>query len=81
MHTNSPIHIYISIINNRLVFEIKDRYKLGLQTHENMKLFAARRRIIDKTKNDENKPNIKVVEILLASSNVVDNQYQQKCRY
>ena len=81
MHTNSPIRIYINIINNRLVFEIKDRYKLELQTHENMKLFGSTKRIIDKTKNDENKPNLKVVEILLASSNVVDNQYQQKCRY
>ena len=46
-----------------------------------MKLFGSTKRIIDKTKNDENKPNLKVVEILLASSNVVDNQYQQKCRY
>ena len=34
------IHVYINIINNRLVFKIKDGYKLELQTLETMKLFG-----------------------------------------
>ena len=38
--TNPPIHIYIRI-NNRLVFKIKDGYKLELQTPETMKLFGS----------------------------------------
>ena len=29
---NPPIHVYISRINSRLVFKIKDEYKLDLQT-------------------------------------------------
>ena len=29
-----PIHVYIHRINNRLVFKIKDGYKLDLQTPE-----------------------------------------------
>ena len=32
-----PIHFYINRINNRLVFKIKDRYRLELQTPETMK--------------------------------------------
>ena len=38
--TVPPIYVYINKINNRLVFEIKDRYKLELQTPETMKLFG-----------------------------------------
>ena len=30
--TIPPIHVYINRINNRLVFKIKDGYKLELQT-------------------------------------------------
>ena len=33
--------IYIKRINNRLVFKIKDGYKLQLQTPEAMKLFGS----------------------------------------
>ena len=37
--TNNPlIHIYIDRINERLVFEIKDKYMLELQTFETIKL-------------------------------------------
>ena len=39
--TTSPIHIYINMINNRLVFKIKDGYKLELQTTESSKLFGS----------------------------------------
>ena len=46
-----PIHVYINRINNRLVFKIKDAYKLELQTPETMKLFGSTKKIIDKTKN------------------------------
>ena len=36
-----PIHFYINRINDRLMFEIKDDYKLELQTPETMKLFGS----------------------------------------
>ena len=36
-----PIHFYINGINDRLMFEIKDDYKLELQTPETMKLFGS----------------------------------------
>ena len=36
-----PIHVYINKINDRLVFKIKDGYKLELQTPETMKLLGS----------------------------------------
>ena len=38
---NPPIDIYISRINSRLVFKIKDGYKLELQMPETIKLFGS----------------------------------------
>ena len=35
------------------MFEIKDKYKLELQTPETMKLFGTTKKIIDKTKKGE----------------------------
>ena len=43
--TIPPIHVYINRINNRLVFKIKDGYKLELQTPEKVKLFGSRKEI------------------------------------
>ena len=42
------MHVYINIINNRLVFKIKDGYKLELQTPETMKLFGSTKKLIGK---------------------------------
>ena len=39
--TIPPIHVQINIINNRLVFKIKDGYELESQTPETMKLFGS----------------------------------------
>ena len=39
--TNCFIYVYINRINNILVFQIKDGYKLELQTPETMKLFGS----------------------------------------
>ena len=47
--TEIPLmHVYINIINNRLVFKIKDGYKLELQTPETMKLFGSTKKLIGK---------------------------------
>ena len=37
LFTNPPIHVYINRIINRLVFEIKNGYKMELQTPETVK--------------------------------------------
>ena len=67
LRTISPIHVYISRINNRLVFKIKDRYKLQLQTPETMKLFSSTR-------------SLEVVGVVSVHFNLVNDQYQQKSK-
>ena len=47
----APLHFYINRINKRLVFKIKDGYKLELQTPETVKLFGSTKKIINETKN------------------------------
>ena len=39
--TIPPIHVYIDKINNKLVFKMKNGYKLELQAPETMKLFGS----------------------------------------
>ena len=54
----SPIYVYINRINNKLVFKIKDGYKLELQAPEAMKLFDSRKRI-NRQKKKKKKPEKK----------------------
>ena len=63
--TIPPIHVYINRINNRLVFKIKDGYKLELQTPETMKVFGSTKKLIGKTKNGEKVPSLEAVEVVL----------------
>ena len=58
---NPPIHIYINSSNSSLLFKPKDVYKLELKTFETMKLLGSTKRLIDKTKNGENVPDLEVV--------------------
>ena len=60
------------------MFKIKDGYKLELVMPETIKLFGSTKRLIDKTKNGENIPNLEVVEVVSVQCDLVDNQYQQK---
>ena len=43
--TIPPIHVYINRINNRLVFKIKDGYKLELETPGTMKLLGSTKKV------------------------------------
>ena len=70
---NLFIHIYINRINNRLLCKIKDEYKLKLQTPETIELFGSTKKLIDKTKNEENVPSLEEVEVVLVQYNLVDN--------
>ena len=60
------------------MFKIKDGYELEIQTPETIILFGSAKRLIDKTKNRENVPNLEVVEVLLVQCNLADHQYQKK---
>ena len=48
--TIPPIYVYINRINNRLVFKIKDEYKLEVQMPETMKLFGSKKKIMQNKK-------------------------------
>ena len=52
--TDPPIYIYSNMINNRLVFKIKDIYKPKLQAPETMNLFGGTKNLMNKPKNGEN---------------------------
>ena len=41
LSTIPPIHVFVNRIDNRLVFKIKDGYKVELQTPETMKCFGS----------------------------------------
>ena len=43
-----------------------------------IKLLGSTKILIDKIKNEENVPSLKVVEVVLVKCNLKDNQYQQK---
>ena len=61
----SPIHVYINRVNHKLVFTIKDEYKLELLTPETMKLFDSTKKLIDKPKNGENMLSLEGGEVVL----------------
>ena len=69
-----PFHVCINIINDSLVFKVKDGYKVELQTPETVKLFGTTKELIDKTKNREKVPNHEVAEVILIQCNLVGNQ-------
>ena len=60
------------------MFRTKYGCRLELQTPEKIKLFDSTKKITDKTRNDENVPSLKVVEVVLIQCNLVENLYQQK---
>ena len=75
--TLPAIILFISTSTGLIINECSkliNRYKLKLQTPETMKLFGSTKKIIDKTKNWENIPSLKGVEVVLFHCNLVDNQ-------
>ena len=47
------------------MFNIKNRYKLELQTPETVKLLGSTKKLIKKNKNGESVPSLEVVEVVL----------------
>ena len=73
---NPPIKIYSNKIKNRIVFKIKNGYKLELLTPETMKLLGSTKKVVDKDENSENVPKLESVEVVLMHCNLVKNDYQ-----
>ena len=70
---NPSIQIYANTIKNRIIFKIKNGYKLELLTPETMKLLGSTKKVVDKDKNAE---NLEIVEVVLVHCNLVKNDYK-----
>ena len=77
---NPSIKIFVSKIENRVTFKIKNGYYLELLTPETMKLLGITESKITKDKNGENVPHLEIVELVLIHYNIVNNNYQQNSR-
>ena len=73
---NPSIQIYPNKIKNRIIFKIKNGYKLELLTPETMKLLGNTKKVVDKDKNGENAPKLESVDVILVHCNLVKNDYQ-----
>ena len=62
-------------MNNRLLFKIKDGYKLEIQTPETIKFFGSKKK--KKRKNGENVSSLEIVEVVSVRCNLLDNHYPQ----
>ena len=74
---NPPKQIYINKTNNCILFKLKTGYKLELLSEKTMRLLRSTEKDIDKDKNGENVPKVKMVEVELMNCYVVNNDYQQ----
>ena len=74
------VQIYVNKIENRVTFKIKNGYSLELLTPETMKLLGSTKNKITEDKNVENVPHLKIMEVVLAHCNIVDNDYLQHSR-
>ena len=63
-------------MKNRIVFKIKNGYKLELLTPETMKLLGSTKNVVDRDENSENVPKLESVEVVLVHCNLVKNDYQ-----
>ena len=73
---NSPVQIYLNKIKNRIVFKIKNDYKIELLSPETMKLLGSTKKVVDKDENSENVPKLESIEVVLVHCNLVKNDYQ-----
>ena len=73
---NPSIQIYPNKIKNRIVFKIKNGYKLELLTPETMKLLGSTKKVVDKDENGENVPMLETAEVVLVHCNLVKNDFQ-----
>ena len=77
MTDNPPIKIYSNEIKNRIVFKIKNGYKLELLTPETTKLLGSTKKVVDKDENSEDVPKLESVEVVLVHCNLIINMHQK----
>ena len=77
---NPPIQVYPNKIKNRIVFKIKNGYKVELLTPETMKLLGSTKKDVDPDKNSENVPKLESVELVLVHCNLGKNDYQNSSK-
>ena len=70
---NPLIRIYVSKIENRLTFNIKTRFYLGLLTPGTMKIMGSAENKITKDKQGANVPHLEITEVASVHSNIVNN--------
>ena len=74
------VEIYVTKIENRVTFKIKNGYRLEILTPKTMKLLGSTKNKITKDKNGEKVPHLEITEVVLVHSNIVNNDYQQDSR-
>ena len=74
------MQVYVSKIENRVRFKIKNGYNLELLTSEIMKLLGRTKNKITKDRNGENVPHLEITEVILIHCNIVSNDYQEDSR-
>ena len=73
------IEIFVSKIENRITFKIKNGYYLELLTPETMKLLGSTESKITGEKNGENVLHLEIVELVLIHC-IVNNNYHKNSR-
>ena len=68
---------FVNKIKSRIVFKIKEGYKLELLSEETMQLLGSSKKVIDKNKDGEIIPRLETVEVVLVHCNLVNDNYQQ----
>ena len=73
---NTPIRIYITKTENRIISKIKTGYYLELLTPETMKLLRSTKSKTAKNENGENVRHLKITEAVLVHCNFISNYHQ-----
>ena len=73
---NPPIRMYVSKIENRIIFKVKTGYYLKPLLTEMMKLLGSRKNKLTKDKNGENVPHLEITEKLLDHCSIVNSYHQ-----
>ena len=81
MADNPHLRIYVNKIENRLTLTIKTEYYLELLTPEAIKLIGSTKSKIDRDKNGENVPHLKITEVVLVHCNIVSKDYRKYSRF
>ena len=77
---NSSIKIYVNKIENRITFKIKTESFLDPLTPETTKSFGSTKSKIIQDENGKYMPHLEITEVVLAHSNIVNNDYQHDSR-